>query len=63
MVCNLRIIFKRISIGNFRDEAIELADHALKLTKDERIKEFSDVLNSTQNKNKKQSKNSIENFI
>jgi len=40
------------------DEAIELADHALTMTKEERIKEFSDLLNEAQS-NKKQSRHGI----
>ncbi|CAF1512048.1 unnamed protein product [Adineta steineri] len=41
------------------DEAIELADHALTLTKDERIKEFKDLLSDVPDNNTKQSKNSL----
>ncbi len=44
------------------DEAIELADHALTMTKDERIQEFSDLLNDVKS-NKKRSKNGSEIFI
>ena len=36
-----------------RDEAIELADHALSLTKAERIEEFSSLLSETSNQSKK----------
>jgi uncharacterized protein (DUF305 family) len=42
-----------------RDEAIELADRALVMTKDERIKQFSDLLNGAQKK-KKQSTNGMK---
>ncbi|CAF3072662.1 unnamed protein product, partial [Rotaria sp. Silwood2] len=40
------------------DEAIELADHALTMTKDDRIKQFSVLLNDVK-VNKKKSKNDI----
>jgi hypothetical protein len=42
----------------FRDEAIELADRALTMTKDERIEEFSDLLKDALD----QSKNGIAFF-
>ncbi len=36
----------------FRDEAIELADRAITMTKDERIQEFSELLNDALDQSK-----------
>lgn len=44
---------------HLRDGAIELADRALKMTRDERIQEFKDLLNAVKI-NKKSSKNSMK---
>lgn len=49
--------------NSFRDEAIDLADKALNMTKEERIKQFSDLLNDaqiTKNRSKNSRKSSID---
>ncbi|UJR14907.1 hypothetical protein I4U23_001891 [Adineta vaga] len=45
------------------DEAIELADHALTMTKDERIQEFKDLLNDVQTKNNNRRRKIVINKI
>jgi uncharacterized protein (DUF305 family) len=45
-----------------RDEAIELADHALTMAKNERIEEFSDLLKDALDQSKTSMKESMKMF-
>ncbi len=49
---------------SLRDEAIELADRALTMTKDERIEEFTDLLKDVLDQSKTGKKNILhDNFL
>lgn len=54
------VLFHSPLYGSFRDEAIELADRALAMTKEERIKEFSDLLKEVQGQTKTSKNNSMK---
>lgn len=49
-------LVKIIIIINCRDQAIELADKALKLTKDQRLEEFDKLLDDAPRRKNKHSK-------